>query len=208
MSESLFSIIIFHCLLKTLNAFHQLSEQVVPLLQKRKKKESDKESNRSDGVQEEEKHQVLLNEFNSDEDTLQKVTIQIDSHLNSEKNLELEQTSLKIAALVDQMKAKTQALSELEPKLRAMKRAVDDQGRYKKLLEQNIEIYTANANMNALKKIISELERQRGNIKGGSTAKDELDEAKSQKVLLQQKKSNYDGRHSSHMDQLYALKVR
>jgi hypothetical protein len=191
-----------------INSFKQLSDQVAPLIQKKKKKESEKERARSNGAHEEEIHQSTLSEFKADVDRLQKITLQIDSYMNSTKSQDLEQNSSAVADIVDKIKAKGLELEEVEPKLQRLKRAADDKERHKNLLRQNIDILEATAQTDAVKRDLSELQRQREKIAGSATAGNEYNAALHKKELLQQKKSNFEGRHTSHMDQYYALKVR
>lgn len=176
--------------------------------QKKKKKESEKERVRNLGAQEEEGHQSTLGAFKSEVESLQQLTQHIASFTNSDKLKELEQISSKVAYILEKAQEKKRDLSKLVPKMHALQRAVDDQERHKKMLSQNIDILESTERMIALEKEIYELTSQLDKIDGSTTVSNEYKNAKQEKELLQQKKSNYEGRHSSHMDQYYALKVR
>jgi chromosome segregation ATPase len=163
---------------------------------------------RSLGAQEEEVHQTTLNAFKSEVDNLQQLTQQITSFTSSDKIKELEQISSKVAKIIDQAQERKNELSNIVPKMEALQRAVDDQERHKKMLSQNIDILESTERMETLETEILELTSQLDKIDGSATVSNEYKNAKNEKELLQQKKSNYEGRHSSHMDQYYALKVK
>ena len=184
-----------------------MSDQVAPLQQKKKKKESEKDRVRNLGTQEEEGLQSMLSAFKSEVERLKQLTQQITSFTNSDKSKELEQISSKVASILDQTQEHRLELSKVEPRMHALQRAVDDQERHKKLLGQNIDILESTERMEMLETEIRELTSQLDKIDGSTEVSNEYKNAKNEKELMQQKKSNYEGRHSSHMDQYYALKV-
>lgn len=185
-----------------------MSENVAPLQQKKKKKEAEKDRIRSHGAQEEELCQTALNNFNGDVESLQKLTAQIDTYVNSDKNKDLQQISSKVAAILETIEMKRMELGNLEPKLQALQRAVDDQERHKKLLRQNVEIIEATSRMEVLERDIHQLEEKRIKISGSSTVRQDYRNARRDKELLVQEKSKLEGSLGTHMDQYYALKVR
>jgi uncharacterized coiled-coil DUF342 family protein len=140
-------------------------------------------------------------------ESLQQLTEQINMFANSDKIRELEQISSKVAKIIEQAQEKKNELSEVVPKMDALHRAVDDQERHKKMLSQNIDILESTERMETLETEIRELAAKLDKIDGCTTVSNEYKNAKNEKEMLQQKKSNYEGRHSSHMDQYYALKV-
>ena len=188
-------------------SFEKLSDQVAPLQQKKKKKESEKDRVRNLGAQEEEGHQSTLNAYKSEVESLQQLTEQIVAFTNSDRIKELEQISSKVASILGRAQEKQLERSKLLPKMEALQRAVDDQERHKKMLSQNIDILESTERMQVLETEILELTAELEKIDGSTTVSNEYKSAKHEKEALQQKKSNYEGRHSSHMDQYYALKV-
>lgn len=139
---------------------------------------------------------------------MQQLTQQIISFTNTDKIKELEQISSKVASILEQAQERKVELSKVLPKMNALQRAVDDQERHKKMLSQNIDILESTERMDMLETEIQDLTSQLDKIDGSTTVSNEYKNSKNEKELLQQKKSNYEGRHSSHMDQYYALKVR
>lgn len=157
----------------------------------------------------EEEHDLLsvLSVFDSDVKSLHNLAKQIDAYLNSDKPQELEQITSKVVKVLDRIEARKRELLQLEPSLEAVKRAVEDQERHKKLLKQNIDILEAGERMKVLEKEIEDLEDKRAEIEGYSTVYKEYTTAKQRKEELQQKKANYDGRFASLVEQIRALKV-
>jgi hypothetical protein len=186
----------------------QLSDQIAPLQLKKKKKEGERDQTRSYAAQEEESLQTTLSVFKSDVESLQNLNSQIDAFLSSGKLQDLEQTSSKVVVILSQIEAKKNELQQIEPKVHSLARAVDDQERHKKLLMQNIDILEADERRKVLEKEIKELKAERDKIVGGSTASEEYITLKAEKEKLLQKKSNYEGRFSSHVEQIHAIKVR
>jgi DNA repair exonuclease SbcCD ATPase subunit len=149
-----------------------------------------------------------LSVFKSDVESLQNLSLQIDSFLSSEKLLDLEQSSSKVSVILRMIDSKKNELQEIEPRLRSLARAVDDQERHKKLLMMNIDILEADERRKVLENEIRNLKAERDQIDGGSTAYDEFVALRGEKENLLQKKSNYEGRFSSYVEQIRALKVR
>jgi hypothetical protein len=185
----------------------QLAEQVVPIQTKKKKKELEKQRMRCLAIEEEQGYQSTLSMFDSDTKSLRTLTKQIDTYLESNKPQELEHISSKVAEIFGVIEARKGELVQLEPSLDALKRAVEDQERHKKLLKQNIDILEAGERMPILENEIESLFDKRAKIEGHSAVYNEYKTAKERKEELQQKKANYDGRFASHVEQIRALKV-
>jgi len=108
---------------------------------------------------------------------------------------------------VGQIESKKKQLKELQPKLHAVRRAVEDQDRYKTNLGANIDILEAQENVKVLEKEIAELEQKRDSVEGADTADDEYRAAKAKIESLKEKKARCDGLFSSHVEQIRALTV-
>jgi uncharacterized small protein (DUF1192 family) len=186
----------------------QLSDQIAPLQLKKKKKESERDQTRSYAAQEEESLQTTLGVFKSEVESLQNLSLQIDAFLSSEKLQDLEQSSSKVGVILRSIEAKKSELLQIEPRVQSLSRAVDDQERHKKLLMMNIDILEADERRKVLEKEIRNLKAERDQIDGGSTAYSEFVALRGEKEKLLQKKSNYEGRFSSLVEQIHALKVR
>jgi hypothetical protein len=186
----------------------QLSEQVAPIHAKIKKRESEKQRVRSLANEEEKELRATLNSFDGAVKNLRMLTKRLDDYLSSDKPIEMEQISAKVSKLLDRIEANKAKLLELEPTLESVKRAVDDQERHKKMLKQNIDVLEAEDRMKQKQKQIESLESELLGVEGHSTVGAEYQEAKNLKGELQRKKANYDGRFSSLVEQIRALKVR
>lgn len=184
----------------------KLAEKVAPLQQKKKKKESEKQRLRSLGNEEEQRLLKVISTFDSDVQGLRSLEKQIGAYSESSRPSELDQISSKVAKILARIESKKAEIQKLEPDLHSVKRAVDDQERHKKQLKQNIDILVAEQRMEVLQKEIEELEEQRKSIEGYETAEKEYNSAKDSKEELLQKKAMCDGRFSSHVEQIRAMK--
>jgi chromosome segregation ATPase len=182
-------------------------DAVAPLQQKKRKKETEKQRLRSHAREEEQNLQKMLSSFESDVKSLRSLAGQIDAYLESNKPAEFAQLTAEIDKILSLIDGKKAQLAKLEPTLDSVKRAVEDQERYKKGLSQNIDILKANERMRSLEKQIDEVTSKLESIEGASTAASKYRQWKEKRDELLQKKATYDGRFSSHVEQIQALQV-
>jgi len=172
-----------------------------------KKKEHEKEKGYNFAKEEEREKSSELNSFKNDVRALRELEKRIEEYEMSSKPQEHEKIVSKVAAIVSDVEAKKNELEALVPKLNDIKRAVDDQDRYKKNLSANIQILEAEENVKVLEKELAEHEEKRDAIEGSATADEEFNNLKSKLEGLQQDLARLGGVRSSHIDQIRALKV-
>jgi len=187
--------------------YAQLKEQESPIISKRKQKEEQKQQLRRYANDEESAATSILNSFENDYQVLQSLNGSIDEYERSSKPTEHEKITAKVAKIVGQIESKKKQLKELQPKLNAVRRAVEDQDRYKTNLGANIDILEAQENVKVLEKEIAELEQKRDSVEGADTADDEYRAAKAKIESLKEKKARCDGLFSSYVEQIRALTV-
>jgi DNA repair protein RAD50 len=85
----------------------------------------------------------------------------------------LEGIDAELAKLSEKITAEKEALEELMPTLDAVAKAVDDQARHKKLLQDNIELLENLEEIQELEDAIEALKKERSEVEGSDTA-DEL----------------------------------
>lgn len=187
---------------------HQLADQIAPIQTKRRKKESEKQRSRSLATDEEQKLLSTISNFDGDVQILRDIVKQINHYTDSTKAQELDGISSKIAKIDERIQAKKGELLELEPTLESVKRAVDDQERRKKQLQQNIEILEARERMVAAEKEVEQLENKRDAIKGFDTASQKLAAASKRKDKLVEQRARADGIWKANVEQIRALQVR
>ena len=151
--------------------------------------------------------QSKWSDFEKEIQSLRSIADQIETYTRSDKPREHEEMTRKVSEILARVEAKKEEAQQLEPKLHAIRRAVEDQERHKNQLKQNIEILEATAGLRALRKDVEELEKKRAAITGHRTAHKEFEALKAEKEKVYQKKAMADGRFSSHMEQIRALQV-
>ena len=176
-------------------------------MQKRKEKEAKRQRHRSNVRDEEQGRLSTLSSFESDVQSLKGIVTHIEAYERSSKPQELQKIQSKVDKIVERINAKKKEQEDLYPKVESVRRAVEDQGRYKTNLGQNIDILEARENAKALKKEIAELKEKRSGIEGIETAQDEYEAAKSKKDKLLQDKARCDGLWQSHVEQIRALQA-
>lgn len=184
-----------------------MSNQLAPLNVRLGKKEKDRDKAYAFAKDEEREKSSELNAFKNDVRALRELEKRIDEYEKSTKPQEHEKIAGKVAEIVSEVEHKKKELEALLPKLGDIKRAVDDQDRYKKNLSANIQILEAEETIKVLEKQIADLEQQRDAIEGSATADKEFHDLKSKLESLQQDLARLDGIWSSHVEQIRALKV-
>ena len=185
----------------------QLSSQMAPINVRLAKKEKERDRIRNLAKDEEHEKASHLNSFKNEVRVLQDLDKQIKDYENSTKPREHENIGAKVAKIVAGVNEKKNELEDLQPKLEDVRRAVEDQDRYKSNLQDNIELLEAEENVKVLQKEISDLEQKVDSIEGSATAEEEYTALKEKQDELMQKKARYDGVYSSHVEQIRALKV-
>lgn len=189
------------------NCYRQIAERLHQIEQKEKKKKAELDRTRELFSGEQESLSAKLSSFRADHGELVKLSNDIENFENSKKPTELENMEATRTKILDDRKKKKEEYDELKPHLDSLTKAVDDQERYKKMLEDNISILHSAARIQELSKEINVLEGQRDGI-GGPDDLEKHDALVTERDTLLQKKARTDGLFSSHMDNIRALKVR
>ena len=176
-------------------------------MQKRMKKETDKQRQRAHANDQEQEKMSTLSSFENDFARLRTTVDSIEAFERSSKPEELQKIQGKVDKIVSRINAKKKEQEALHPKVESVRRAVEDQGRYKTNLGFNIDILETGETIKVLEKEIADHYEKRRNIEGVDTAHDRFQTVKAQKEELLQKKARCDGLFSSHVEQIRALQV-
>jgi DNA repair protein RAD50 len=184
----------------------KIIDQIAPLQSKIKKKEVEKQKLRALRMEEEQKIIKNLSLFDGDVQALRNLEKQIELYVQSSR----EEESIKISAAIKQTLARIEALKQemknLQPQLDAAREAVNDQERHKKQLKDNIDILATEEKMKATEKEKRKLEEKLDLLEGFKDAQSEYNKAKSEKDQFQNSKSICEGRFSSLVEQIRAMK--
>jgi small-conductance mechanosensitive channel len=185
----------------------QLSEQIIPLQQRKKKRETDRQRNRSHMQIEGKALESALNLFDAELERLKHIDASINLYEQSDGPTESARLKSRMDAIRVNMETAKEDIGKLQPDLVEKRKAVDDRERHKKQLQQNIDILTARERIKSLSAELDELAKERDSIEGSETAEQDLVELGNKKSELLRKKAHSDGMFSSHMEHIIALKV-
>lgn len=148
-----------------------------------------------------------LHSFSNDLRDLKSVSREIEAFEVSSSSEELASLESRRQKLIDSRSRKSSEYNELKPKLDTLKKTLDDQERHQRMLDDNISILRSMDRVKELSSEIEELLSQRDEV--GS--RDHLEQYNSfvdKRELLKQEKARTDGKFSSHVEQIRAIKVR
>eukprot|EP00957_Ditylum_brightwellii_P147182 11207573-Ditylum_brightwellii.AAC.1 len=100
----------------------QLQEQEVPIRQKIRAKQSDRQRMRTVAAEEEIRLNRLINEFSNDVQSLNSLTERIDRYLESNNEEEIEKLDSSLADVASSTREKENALKEMVPELQALQK--------------------------------------------------------------------------------------
>jgi DNA repair protein RAD50 len=184
----------------------KLVDQIAPLQARLKKKEVEKQKLRALRMEEEQKIIKTLSLFDGDVQALRNLEMQIKIYTESNQADESTKISAAVEEILGRMEALKQGMKNLEPQLDSIRKAVNDQERHKKQLKENIDILVTEEKMKAVEKEKKKLEEKLETLEGFKDAQSEYNKAKSDKEHFQNNKSICEGRFSSLVEQIRAMK--
>jgi predicted RNase H-like nuclease (RuvC/YqgF family) len=146
--------------------------------------------------------------FSNDFSNLRQLTVQIESYVDSNRGKDLDRIKEKISNLAQRTYEKEAELAEIEPKLDQLNKAIDDQLRHKKLIQENIDALAAGEKIKDLKKDLSRLKEDIGQVDGSDTYVQGLNQCQTRLSELLESKARHEGRRGGIVDQIRLLKVR
>jgi DNA repair protein RAD50 len=185
----------------------QLQEEIAPLTQKIRVKETEKRRLRAQASQEQQGLSEALNQFRGEVKQLRDLTRQIDEFSDSSKPHDAECAASNVSNVLERIGDKKRELESVQPELERATNALNDQERHKKQLQENIELHGIEKRIQQLEKETRVLEEERGSVAGGEVAISKHKEAKERKDELLSKKARIEGRWSEIVEQIRALKV-
>jgi len=184
----------------------KLQEQEVPIRQKIRAKQSDRQRMRTVAAEEEIRLNRLINEFSNDVQSLNSLTERIDRYLESNNEEEIEKLDSSLADVASSTREKENALKEMVPELQALQKKVSDQERHKKTIQDNIKLIKALDNVKKLRDELSVLEEELENLQGSNALNDDYASAMSSKKRHMEEKHRCEGRRLGYKDQQRNLK--
>lgn len=154
---------------------------------------------------EENKLNETLNLFVSDSNHVQDVNKKIREFESSDKSDDLERIAAEVAKVVGKIKDKQISANATKAKLESASKVVDDQERQRKLLHDNIDLHSSEAQLADILKKIQVLENDEASVEGADTAQPLYFEAEEKIRQSKHKASLLQGRRNEISEQIRGL---
>jgi chromosome segregation ATPase len=189
-------------------SYAQLHDEISSLKAKVRTKDSEKGRLRNASKDEEDRLSDIDKRFSNDVSNLRQLATQIESYVGSNKENDLNRIKDKLSNLAQRSQEKESELAEIEPQLDQLNKAIDDQLRHKKLIQENIDALAAGEKIKDLKKDLSRLKEDIGQVEGSDTYVQVLNQSQTRLLELVESKARHEGRRGGIVDQIRLLKVR
>lgn len=154
---------------------------------------------------EENKLNETLNLFVSDSNHVQDMNKKIREFESSDKTDDLERIAAEVAKVVGKIKDKRISANATKAKLERASKVVDDQERQRKLLHDNIDLHSSEAQLADIQKKIQVLETDEASVEGADTAQPLYFEAEEKIRQSKHKASLLQGRRNEISEQIRGL---
>ncbi|CAB9512437.1 DNA repair protein RAD50 [Seminavis robusta] len=178
------------------------SEQMNSFQQKIKAKNDEKKRIYNNAMSQESKLSKILGDFKGEMKHLQDISDQIERYNGNDQ---LEKIEADVAAILENIEKKKEEMERIQPILDAASKAVDDQARYEKVLQDNIDFLTTLDEISQIEDEMSKLKAQRDAVEGGDTAEDLLIEAQEKMQKSDATLARLDGRRTEIVEQIRNL---
>eukprot|EP00581_Thalassiosira_minuscula_P014753 CAMPEP_0183721268 /NCGR_PEP_ID=MMETSP0737-20130205/13594_1 /TAXON_ID=385413 /ORGANISM="Thalassiosira miniscula, Strain CCMP1093" /LENGTH=1404 /DNA_ID=CAMNT_0025951247 /DNA_START=143 /DNA_END=4357 /DNA_ORIENTATION=+ len=172
---------------------NDLDRQLVPVRTNLMQKESDRDRMRDANAQEDGMLSSQLKDFERDIDKLKEVNEKIDQYVRSSKEDEINEVDQRLLHNAQDIRSGEEKLAEMKPELENLKKQVEDGERQKKTVQDNLELFKLERQLELLHKEIEKLEAEVGAM-GEDAAREKYDLAKSNMRQNQSKIERYNGR--------------
>lgn len=133
---------------------------------------------------------------------------QIDDFVSKTDANALENIKNQIEGLQSKRKEKEANVARIQPHLERLKKALDDQERHKKNLNENINLLDLNTQILDIKRELEKLQESSQQINGRDTAKDDIHNLQRRKNKLGQQNARLEGRRGEIHENIRSFKVR
>lgn len=184
----------------------KLAEQIVPIKQKIRAKESDRQRMRSSAKADEDRLAEALNHFKADVRKLDDLSDKIDRYLNSNKPQQFEEVTRELSDTADEQDKKEKELDKMKPELASLNKKVNDQERHKKTIQGNIELLGLMEGIDKKRKELDLLEEEIDAVQGSDTTGRDYEAAGLRIQKHENTKAKCEGRRAGMKDQIRSLK--
>ncbi|CAJ1930289.1 unnamed protein product [Cylindrotheca closterium] len=191
---------------KTSKELLELGDNIKPIKDKIAKKESEREKMRKHTMEEENEIRKTTEQLKMFENEFRELQRQIDDFDSRNEVNALERIENQIEGFQSKRKEKEANVAKIQPHLERLKKALDDQERHKKNLNENINLLDLNAQIRDLERELENLQEGTKQIKGRDTAKDDIDNLQRRKNKLAQQNARLEGRRGEIHENIRSFK--
>uniref|UniRef100_A0A7S4K6V4 Rad50/SbcC-type AAA domain-containing protein n=1 Tax=Odontella aurita TaxID=265563 RepID=A0A7S4K6V4_9STRA len=184
----------------------KLAEQIVPIKQKIRAKESDRQRMRSSAKSEEDRLNESLNRFKADVHKLDDLSDKIDRYIESNKHRQFEEVTRELSEAADRQDEREKELEAMKPELAGLNKKVNDQERHKKTIQGNIELLGLMKGIETKRKELDMLEEEIDAVQGSDTTARDYEAAGLRIQKHENAKAQCEGRRAGKKDQIRSLK--
>jgi len=148
-----------------------------------------------------------LSSFSSDVIKIRDLTRLIEDYAESNETKDVERARTKKAKLEDQIKEKRKELKASQPELEELRKALEDQERHKKTINDNLDLVRSQQQWENLDKEIARLIEEKAKVTGAEHAEAEYGRISEQKQQRNAQKDRLEGRRGEMLEQIRTLKV-
>ena len=185
----------------------QLHEQLAPIQIQIRTKKTEKQRLRTLGQEEEDQANANCISFASDVSKLKDISEKVDEYIESNRQSELDELTKDALTVQEKVKKKQAEIDTMKPELDNLSKAVDDQERHKKNLEENINIIQARRKMDLIENDIKRLNESKAGIEGQDTCDEDLERVLQSREENLSKKARLEGRRSEIVEAIRGIKV-
>eukprot|EP00934_Nitzschia_sp_Nitz4_P008970 Nitzschia sp. Nitz4//scaffold260_size33533//17430//22260//NITZ4_007879-RA/size33533-augustus-gene-0.12-mRNA-1//1//CDS//3329544683//8960//frame0 len=184
----------------------KLQEEIAPLKQKSKSKETEKSRMRALNNEEDERLSATLSSFCAAVKELTELRSEIELYLASGTEEELSTFEVQADTLSEKAKKKEAEVAGIQPRLDTLVKEVEDQEHHKKNLKENIELIQSKDRISDLKREVSQLEGSASNVDGHETVYEDIEVLNSRKEKIVKATAHLEGRRGGVVDSIRAIK--
>jgi DNA repair exonuclease SbcCD ATPase subunit len=185
----------------------QLQDELVPLKQRQKSKETEKNRLKALASEDEERLRSTKEAFTAALKELKDIGQRIEEFQSSTTEDELAGVERKKAEFAKKRSEKNSHLRALGPELDRVSKAVDDQNRHKKNLSGNIALINKTQLVEKLKKEISKMEQKKANVEGHETVEDDCEVLNKRKEEILKATARLEGKRGEILENVRSVKV-
>lgn len=185
-----------------------LQDELVPLEQKEKAREQEKQRLRKMNEEEYERNSETLSNFVQHTGELRGHIVKIEQYEASTNDDELANIEKKADTLAMKRKEKAEAVESIKPSLQQLEKSIEDQDEYKRNLQDNLDIIATRQRITKLEREIESMKLESNSIEGHETVYDDVETLRHRQMTTGKAIARLEGRRGEILESIRSVKVR